>query len=60
MSIFRRISNLFSRLRLDQDIEAELRSHIEMRIEDNMADGISPEEARRDALLRFGNPTVVR
>jgi hypothetical protein len=55
MSLFRRISNLFSRSEVEQEIEDELRSHIEMRIEDNMAGGMPPEEARRDALLRFGN-----
>jgi len=55
MSILRRIANLFHRSKLDQEIEAELRSHIEMRTADNIAAGMSPEEARRDALLRFGN-----
>lgn len=56
MSLYRRITNLFSRSRVEQDIEDELRSHIEMRMEDNLAAGMSPEQARRDALLRFGNP----
>ncbi|HZU08907.1 MAG TPA: ABC transporter permease [Pseudacidobacterium sp.] len=60
MPIFRRIANLFSRLRLERDTEAELQSHIEMRMEDNMAAGMSEEEARRDALLRFGNPVVTK
>ena len=59
MSVLRRISNLFSRLKLGQEIDAELRSHIEMRIEDNIAAGMSPGDARRDALHRFGNPTSV-
>jgi hypothetical protein len=49
MSILRRITNLFHRSKLEQEIEAELRSHIEMRTADNMAAGMSPEEARRDA-----------
>ena len=60
MSLLRRIANLFSRSEVDHDVDAELRSHIEMRIEDNIAAGMSPEEARRDALLRFGNPTVAK
>jgi putative ABC transport system permease protein len=55
LSLFRRVTNLFRRSELDQEIEAELRSHIEMRTTDNIAAGMSPEEARRDALLRFGN-----
>jgi predicted permease len=59
MSMLRRISNLFSRPKLGREIDAELRSHLEMRIEDNMAAGMSPGEARRDALHRFGNPTSI-
>ena len=60
MSILRRVTNLFHRSKLDQEIEAELRSHIEMRTADNIAAGMSPEGARRDALLRFGNPIVLK
>jgi macrolide transport system ATP-binding/permease protein len=55
MSIFRRITNLFFRDQVQREIDAELRSHIEMRIEDNLAAGMSRREARRDALVRFGN-----
>jgi predicted permease len=60
MSLLRRLLNLFSRSRLIQEIDAELQAHIEMRIEDNIAAGMSPAEARRDAILRFGNPTVTK
>ncbi len=60
MALLQRISNLFSRSRVDSEIDAELRSHIEMRIADNIAAGMSPEDARRDAMLRFGNPTVTQ
>jgi predicted permease len=60
MSIFRRISNLFSRSGLDREIEAELKSHVDMRIEDNIALGMSHKDARRDALLKFGNPTAMK
>ena len=52
--------NLFRRSRVDREIDDELKAHIEMRMEDNLRAGMSPEEARRDALLRFGNPTVMR
>jgi putative ABC transport system permease protein len=60
MSIYRRISNLFSRAKLGREIGAELQSHLEMRIGDNIADGMSPEKARRNAHLRFGNPAVMK
>src|ERR1700760_317396 len=60
MSIFRRISNLFSRSSLEREIDSELQSHIEMRTEDNVAQGMSPGDARRDALVRFGNAAVTK
>jgi predicted permease len=60
LSLFRRISNLFSQSRMRDEVDAELKSHLEMRIADNLASGMSPEEARRDALLKLGNPAVIR
>ncbi len=59
MSILRRISNLFSRNRMAGEIDAELHSHIEMRTEDNIAAGMTPEEARREARIQFGNRTTI-
>jgi predicted permease len=55
-----RVVNLFSRSRVDREIEAEIQSHIDLRIEDNLAAGMSPQEARRDALVRFGNRTSTK
>ena len=60
MSIMRRIANSFSRSKLDREIDAELQAHLEMRIADNLATGMSLEAARRDARLRFGNPGVMK
>ena len=60
MSILRRIANLFSRDKVQREIDRELAEHLEMRIEDNLATGMSAREARRAALLRFGNPTVMK
>jgi hypothetical protein len=60
MSLVRRISNLFARSKVGREIDAELESHIALRMEDNIAAGMTPEEARRDALVRLGNPTVLK
>jgi putative ABC transport system permease protein len=60
MAIFRRIANLMHRSSVDREIEAELESHIAMRSDENVARGMSSEDARRDALLRFGNTTATR
>jgi putative ABC transport system permease protein len=60
MPLFRRIANLLRRSEVDREIDAELRSHLEMRVEDNIAAGMTREAAERDARLRFGNPVVAR
>jgi predicted permease len=44
----------------DADTAQEIESHLTIEIEENLAAGIPPEEARRRAYLKFGNPTRVR
>jgi macrolide transport system ATP-binding/permease protein len=39
-------------------LEQEIRDHIEIDIQDNIARGMSPQDARRAALVKFGNPTL--
>jgi putative ABC transport system permease protein len=36
-------------------LEQEIKEHLQEEIEDNMARGMTPQEARRAALLKFGN-----
>ena len=60
MALLRRILSLGRRARVDREIDAELREHMAMCIDDNMARGMSREAAERDARRRFGNPTVLR
>jgi len=60
MSIFSRIANLFRRTAVDREIEREMNAHIAMRMEDNLAAGMPAGQARRDALLRFGNRAATR
>lgn len=42
------------------EVDRELTFHLEQRIEANVAKGMSPEDARRAALARFGDVTNVR
>ena len=35
-------------------LDDDIRDHIEREIQDNLDRGLSPEEARRQAMLRFG------
>lgn len=60
MALIRRFWNLFRRSQLDRDISNELQAHIELRTDDNIARGMPPTEARREARLRFGSPTSTR
>ena len=60
MKFLRRLRLLFRRERLDQQLSDELRFHLEKQIEQNMAAGMSAEEARYAALRRFGGIEQVK
>src|SRR6266853_6603103 len=45
---------LLSQRRLDQELDAELRAHLEMQTEENIRRGMSPVEARYAARREFG------
>ena len=51
---FHRIRSLFHKDPLDQELNQEMASHLEMAVEENIRRGMSREEARRQALVRFG------
>jgi len=51
---FLRLGGLFGKERQDRDLAEELESHIQMHMEDNLRRGMTPEEARRDALIKLG------
>jgi macrolide transport system ATP-binding/permease protein len=53
-TLLQRMAALFRRRRLEDDLEEELRSHLEMAIELNLRKGMSAEDARREALRSFG------
>jgi len=49
-----RLISLFRRTNHDADLAAELDSHLALHIDDNLRAGMSPEEARRQALIKLG------
>src|SRR5690349_1552873 len=51
-----RLFSFFRRAQLDGDLDVEMSSHLELAIEENLRRGLSPDEARRQAILRFGGP----
>ena len=59
-SIALRLRGLFSARRADADFAAELESHIALHTEAGMRNGLSREEARRQALIQLGGAEQVR
>lgn len=49
-----RVLSFFRKPQRDADLEAEIAAHLEMAIEENRQRGLTPVEARRQALIRFG------
>src|SRR5215472_13165068 len=60
MSLLSRLKGVLRINHLDREVDEELRSHIEMRTQDNINAGMPPEEARYDARRRFGNTTLMK
>ena len=49
-----RIAGLFGGSRRDREIADELASHLQLHIDDNIRAGMTPDAARRAALLKLG------
>jgi putative ABC transport system permease protein len=49
-----RLVGLVRRKRLDRELALELESHLQMHTDDNVRSGMTPEEARRQALIKLG------
>jgi predicted permease len=49
-----RLGGLFHKGRRDRELAEEIESNLQLHIEDNIRAGMSPEDARREALLKFG------
>jgi putative ABC transport system permease protein len=45
--------------RMQDDIERDIRDHIDIETRENIERGMSPEEARSAALRKFGNPALI-
>ena len=55
-----RVRGMFGGNSIDNDLDEELRSHLEMLVEDNIRKGMTLDEARRSANLSFGGFTQTR
>ena len=55
-----RPQTLLRRVRATQRLDDEVQSHLEQQIAENIAAGMSREEARYAAMRVFGSPTVLK
>src|SRR5438105_1005924 len=49
-----RFGGLFNKERKDRELDEEIESHLQLHIEENLRLGMSPEEARRGAMIKLG------
>jgi len=54
-----RLRSFFRRKQVDQEPKDELRDHLEPQITENLAAGMSPEDARYSALRALGGMTQI-
>jgi predicted permease len=57
-SAYARLAGVFTKNRADDDLREELEAHLEMETAENIRRGMSPEDARRHALLSSGGMTM--
>jgi len=55
-----RLAGVFRRVPQDRELDDELHSHLQMLIDDNRRAGMTADEARRQALVRFGGIESVK
>src|SRR5262245_18387367 len=55
-----RLFGLFHRKQREQEFAEELASHLAFHMEDNLRAGMSPEEARRHALIKLRDVTLTK
>jgi predicted permease len=59
-SAFLRLAAMFRKRPLDGDFDEELASHVALLTDENIARGMTPEEARRNALIELGGVEQTR
>ena len=58
--LYRRVGALLRSESIHEEIDEEVRFHLDMRAEENVRAGMTPAQARREAERRFGNRTRIR
>jgi predicted permease len=60
MSPLRRLWNVLRRSRMDDDLRQELDTHVALIEDEERSQGLTADQARRNARTRFGNPRAYR
>ncbi len=60
IQLWRRLLFYLRRGRFDRELEEEMKFHLVMKVEENLAAGMSPEEARYASQRQFGNQTLLK
>src|SRR5580658_10335478 len=55
-----RLRSVFGRSRVERELDAELRFHLDQQIEDNLANGMNLDEARSAASRSLGSVILVK
>ena len=55
-----RIRGLLLGRRLDEEFDREMAGHLDLMTEEHIRRGLAPDEARRQAILRFGGPVQIK
>jgi putative ABC transport system permease protein len=59
-ALFVRLAGLYRKDRQEREVTAELESHLQLHIEDNLRAGMSTAEARRQALINLGGVEQIK
>jgi hypothetical protein len=55
-----RIRSFFQKPQRDSELDAEMAAHLELATEENLQSGMPADEARRQAMIRFGGVTQAK
>ncbi len=58
--LIQRLRGIFLKRRFERELEEEIRSHLDLQIEDNQRQGMSPDEAQSVALRKFGGVEQIK
>jgi GMP synthase-like glutamine amidotransferase len=59
-SLISGLKSLFQKRRVERELDEELESYLEASVDHKRSNGMTPDAARRDALIEMGSPNSVK